>query len=1133
MADNSLNFTIRVRDEATGQLHTISMSADEVKNALKGVNDQGESLSNRTINWAALTQGLDAVKSSISQFNAAFGEMVAGAQEHQVVETKLQTIMAQRMQATDADVKSINDLIAAQTKLGVIGGDVQRSGAQQLATFLNQRQSLETLIPAMNNLVAQQNGVNASSQDATSIGNMMGKAMQGQTEVLQRVGITFTDAQKEIIKYGDESQRAATLAQVITDNVGNMNEKIAETDAGKQKQLANEIGGIKKQIGALVQGAMPYVTIISETLIAISSTVQLASTIKGLNSILKVTAISNIAVAASERITAQARILASAVTGQAIVTTNALRIATIALTAAYTMGLSLAIMAITEAISYFMGQTDEQSDAEKEAANATKQLSAEEQRRADINQSVANAQKDVNSSLAQARSGISMAISQIKNFNGTKKDEKKLINELNEKYSDQLGYYKSLAEWQDVLTKKGEDYCKVIEAQAKAQAYANLIGQISVQLDSVKLKMNSGNANDETLQSYLQLTRQLKEYENGLKNATTEAGNLSAKLQKGAPSKPNVEGNSKSGRSNSNTDDFPVKNPQSIDELTTAISYYEKKLNALKPSETAHIQLLVNKIDKYKAAKRAIEQQYEALSRPAEVKDDPKTYEELSAAISYYEKKLKQLNPAETEQYTALSNNIKALKDKRQAIDDTNAALARPKELNTLQDIDDELKYQQNLRAHATADNLAGIDANIKKLTELKRNKEEQAHVEKPIDQISTYEELDNEIAFYEERIKHTTGTVQAEALKQKTALEGLRTSWDEQLNKPGDISKLKTMKELDNALSYYQTIQSKQTGDELENTQRTIDAITKKREVVSSLTELPSMETETAKLGGLTGKKLRMELEVIGLDGVQAKIKKLQSLLKDGGSNITDKQRTEIQKLIGTYGQYENTLKKSSVKFNDVWGNIKGVKSGVDSMTKALKGNGTAWEKSASLVDGALQVYEGVSAIVKLIKMLTSSTQENTIMQTVNTETKATAAAADITGTTTALTNSAARTAATHTETTADVVGTTAKVLKAHASIPWVGIAIGAGMVAAMLGIMMGIPKFANGGIAYGPTLGLFGEYSGASNNPEVVAPLDKLQSILGITNNAGVGGKVEFKIKGRKLVGILERENNRTRRV
>lgn len=50
----------------------------------------------------------------------------------------------------------------------------------------------------------------------------------------------------------------------------------------------------------------------------------------------------------------------------------------------------------------------------------------------------------------------------------------------------------------------------------------------------------------------------------------------------------------------------------------------------------------------------------------------------------------------------------------------------------------------------------------------------------------------------------------------------------------------------------------------------------------------------------------------------------------------------------------------------------------------------------------------------------------------------------------------------------------------------------------------------FAAGGIVYGPTNALVGEYSGASNNPEVVAPLDKLQGILMRSMGGGGGGNV-----------------------
>ena len=71
----------------------------------------------------------------------------------------------------------------------------------------------------MNNLLAQQKGLNATQTDAVNIGNLMGKVMQGQTSALTRVGISFTAAQEEVLKYGNEQEKAAMLAQVITDNV--------------------------------------------------------------------------------------------------------------------------------------------------------------------------------------------------------------------------------------------------------------------------------------------------------------------------------------------------------------------------------------------------------------------------------------------------------------------------------------------------------------------------------------------------------------------------------------------------------------------------------------------------------------------------------------------------------------------------------------------------------------------------------------------------------------------------------------------------------------------------------------------------------------------------------------------------
>ena len=78
--------------------------------------------------------------------------------------------------------------------------------------------------------------------------------------------------------------------------------------------------------------------------------------------------------------------------------------------------------------------------------------------------------------------------------------------------------------------------------------------------------------------------------------------------------------------------------------------------------------------------------------------------------------------------------------------------------------------------------------------------------------------------------------------------------------------------------------------------------------------------------------------------------------------------------------------------------------------------------------------------------------------------------------------------------------------------------------------GSKQGSPKaFANGGIISGPTLGLMGEYPGASSNPEVVAPLDKLKSLIGGSG----GGTLEARISGNDLLILMNkaaRNNNNT---
>ena len=73
-------------------------------------------------------------------------------------------------------------------------------------------------------------------------------------------------------------------------------------------------------------------------------------------------------------------------------------------------------------------------------------------------------------------------------------------------------------------------------------------------------------------------------------------------------------------------------------------------------------------------------------------------------------------------------------------------------------------------------------------------------------------------------------------------------------------------------------------------------------------------------------------------------------------------------------------------------------------------------------------------------------------------------------------------------------------------------------------------VTAFADGGIVSGPTLGLMGEYPGARSNPEVIAPLDKLKTLM--KSDQSTGYVAQTHISGRDLAIVLERYNKDSRR-
>lgn len=173
------------------------------------------------------------------------------AYETQIVnEMKLTEIYKTRLGVTEDVAKATMNLAKEIQAYGVVGDETIIAGAQQVATYVHSADAVNNLLPAMTDLLVQQNGYNASAQDAVAVANLVGKVMNGQVGALRRVGISFDKNQEAVLKYGTEEEKIAMLSEVINENVGYMNKALADSPLGKIQQMKNSLGDLKESLGA-------------------------------------------------------------------------------------------------------------------------------------------------------------------------------------------------------------------------------------------------------------------------------------------------------------------------------------------------------------------------------------------------------------------------------------------------------------------------------------------------------------------------------------------------------------------------------------------------------------------------------------------------------------------------------------------------------------------------------------------------------------------------------------------------------------------------------------------------------------------------------------------------------------------
>lgn len=761
----------------------LSVNGQEViVNCKKGIEDLGramgtipsraDNIRNAWVKWSSITTTMQGVYTGIQQITSVMSAYIQKANAASESQVKLSTIMRQRMDASQNEVDSINRVIAKQMELGVVGGTVQRSGLQQLATFATQRSTLETLLPAMNNLLVQQRGLNATSEDAVSIGNLMGKVLQGQTSALKRVGITFSDAEESTLKYGNEQERAATLAQVITNNVGNMNAEMAKTDAGKVKQMSNEFAGLEVKMGQFLSQYQSTIMVVGQVGMAVTG---INSIVTGMRALATATGLTTLAMngfkAAQASFAAMGTLINAAINGTTLSLTE-LRIAirgTI-----MSLGLiGVAYLAASEAFSYLSEKFNLFGDSSDEAKDQMDQLK----------QSAEELKSSVSSQVGEYEKAIAMC----KNFKGDKEDEKKIVDKLNATYGDTLGYFDSVASWYNALIKDSQAYCDQLIIEAQMRQLANQIGENESKKN--ELIYNP----DGTIKKYSKARKTDTEYDTDAYGNVTGTRKIElvgssdwekASSRVTAITRQNyflrAQMNELAGRLSKTV--YPVRGNSSPSTSNRSYGQISSRIDQI-DKEMKNPNLSKSEYDRLASERKGLAKQKKDLDIQSGKASAPKTHTPKTKHETYktetqkIDDQLKKLK----DQYVNASDNtkddinskIQTLERKRAEIELTYKKSEVPKKIVTSNDAEKQLDYLDSLRKLAKKEDIPAIDELIYK-TELF-----QASLNRP-DGFKSLTDFDNEINYQQKLLEGASKENVKSIQSQIDKLEELRDQFKE-----------------------------------------------------------------------------------------------------------------------------------------------------------------------------------------------------------------------------------------------------------------------------------------------------------------------------------------------------------------
>ena len=145
MANNEVKFRVNIDVDGQKKIVDVSTDISHLADEFEKARTKSTKLRDKLLEFTQTAQSFQNLTNGLRELTGILGEYTSAASAQEELETKLSVNMRNTMDARDEDISSIKSLISAQQQLGVVSDEVQLSGAQELATYLSEKETLERL----------------------------------------------------------------------------------------------------------------------------------------------------------------------------------------------------------------------------------------------------------------------------------------------------------------------------------------------------------------------------------------------------------------------------------------------------------------------------------------------------------------------------------------------------------------------------------------------------------------------------------------------------------------------------------------------------------------------------------------------------------------------------------------------------------------------------------------------------------------------------------------------------------------------------------------------------------------------------------------------------------------------------